>query len=378
MTFHVVIERPRDAGPGAASTLATAMAHRYGIPVDQLRERLAAGSLRVKSNVDLATAEAFARDLESIGAVCAILDATTGEPIPAAKPAPKPAPAPTPAPTPAPVARPAPNPSSSPLAGIAAPARPSGSHSPFSSGLAAASEAPAAQDLGALITGRFSLATLDGADDQDASAPVPQASSSASFMPASFGPAEPAAAELHSGPPVDPFAPPDASQEAVLDLDVDPATIRRPGQMSTAPIPLAAAPGASSTMAATAEPEPAAPPRKPGLAGLAADRRVRLGAGVALAILIGFLPAHLVAAVREDSAYAQVDKEIQARYKSVLTEADWDALDPMLARQVEHKKDQRRSIALASFLIWGLVGGAVAFVWFRKLDWDAIVTRLEA
>ena len=348
-TFHVVIERPRDTGPTAAAALAAAMEQRYGIPAAQLGARLAAGRLRVKSNVDRATADAFAKDLESIGAVCAILDAATGEPVPIAKPAP--------------AVRPA--------------AKPSGS--PFSSGLAAASAAPAPQDLGALTSGEYSLATLDGADEPSASGSASRLPAEQGFMPASFGPAaaiEPAAA---AAPAIDPFAPPDAESEPQLDLDVDPRTVRRPGQVSTAPIPAAALPARRGTPApdAAAPDEPALPPRKAGLAGVVADRRVRLAAGVALAILIGFVPAHLVAAVREESAYAQVDKEIQARYKSVLTEGDWDALDSMLARQIERKKDQRRSIALASFLIWGLVGAGVAFVWFRKVDWDSVVEKLE-
>jgi hypothetical protein len=355
-TFHVVIERPRDRGPTAAASLAAAMAERYGIPAAQLGERLAAGSLRVKSNVDLATAEAFAKDLESIGAVCAIVDAATGAPYEKPKPAPKP--------------------SGSPLAGIAS-SRPASSHQPFSSGLSAASAAGSQQDLGALSSGEFALSTLDGADEPSAAGSGERPADS--FMPASFGPAAPALPEPQLGPAVDPFAPPDAEQEPVLDLDVDPAQVRRPGKVSTLPVPNAAPAPASAHAHAgpVADEEPAAPPRARGLAGLAGDRRVRLAAGVVLAILLGFIPAHLVAAVREDSAYAQIDKEIQARYKSVLTEADWDALDAMLARQIERKKDRRRSIALASFLIWGLAGGGVAFVWFRKLDWDAIVARLE-
>jgi hypothetical protein len=355
-TFHVVIERPRDSGPGAAASLAAAMEQRYGIPAAQLGPRLAAGRLRVKSNVDRATADAFAKDLESIGAVCAILDAATGEPVPVAKPAAK-----------APLAAP---PSAAPL-------RPSGS---FSSGLAAASSSPAQQDLGALNSGEFALSTLDGADEPSASGSGSRLPAEQGFMPASFGPAAPVEPEAAVAPPLDPFAPPDAESEPLLHLDVDPATVRRPGKVSALPVPNAApAPARRGTPAPdAAAPEEPAPPRGPaGLAGVVADRRVRLAAGVALAILIGFVPAHLVAAVREESAYAQVDKEIQARYKSVLTESDWDALDAMLARQIERKKDQRRSIALASFLIWGLVGGGVAFVWFRKVDWDAIVEKLE-
>jgi hypothetical protein len=342
-SFHVVIERPRDARPGAAAALADAVAARYGIPAAQLRERLAAGSLRVKSNVDLSTAESFAKDLEALGAVCAILDAASGAPLRRAAPEPPPKSAPP---------KPAPKPQ-------------------YASGLAAASSS-SSQDLGALGagSGELSLATLDGDDDQPAA-------SSDSMLAASFGPPVPVAPEPAAAPAADPFAPPDAEAEPLLDLDVDPATIRKPGRMSDTPVPSPAGPAARAATPAPA-PAPEAPPRRAGLAGIVADVRVRLAVGVALAILIGFVPAHLVAAVREDSAYAQVDREIQARYKSVLTEADWDALDPMLARQIERKKEQRRSIALASFLIWGLVGGGVAFLWFRKLDWDAIVDRLEA
>jgi len=338
--FHVVIQRPREGGADAVVRLAAAISERYGIPAAQLRDRLTAGRLRVKSNVDRETAETFAADLDALGAVCAILDAATDRPV----------------------ARPAAAPSAASTAVPKAAA-------PVASGLAAAYSPAAEPELGALGGGDLSLATLDGADDVSP-APSFEPPPDAAALPASFGPASPPV-PLAESPVHDRFAPPDAADEKLLDLDVAPTEPRRSGRLADAPPPPAAAPRAAvAAPASTIH-------RATSLATLAADPRARLAAGVLLAILVGFVPAHLVASAREASAFDRIDRDVRLRYAAVTSDADYAALDAMLARERQHKQDDRRNIALGSMLIWALTGGAIAFVWFRKLDWDAIAARLD-
>ena len=348
--FHVVIERPRDVGAGAATRLADAVAERYGIPADTLRERLAAGRLRVKSNVDRATAETFASELEKLGAVCVILDAATNQPIVVAKPPPAfkpPAPPPKPA-------------------------------SQLSSGLSAAfTKGAEQQDLGALGSGEVTVSTRDGNDDGRSEA----AADDGPMLAATFGPPVTAAPQPSSSPrsagpkshrpdlgaaPVDLFAPPDDDKPPELALDTMPKRVgtTAPPRMSTPPPVAEAMP---------VEPEAPAPSR--GLADWIRDRRVRLGAGVLLAILLGFIPATVIASMRESSAFGEIDRDIQKRFQSVYSEDDWHALDAMLARERTRKEDERRSIALQSMVIWALAGGALAFVWFRTIDWDRVADR---
>jgi hypothetical protein len=66
--FHVYVEGVTGAAPDAMHALAEAMARRYGLPAGELLARLSRGRFRVKANVDQATADTYARDLESIGA----------------------------------------------------------------------------------------------------------------------------------------------------------------------------------------------------------------------------------------------------------------------------------------------------------------------
>jgi hypothetical protein len=306
VAFHVVIERPRGNGPDAVARLAEAVSERYGIPVQQLRDRLAAGKLRVKSNVDVATAETFAKDLESLGAVCAIVDAATGEPV-KKKTAP----------------------------------------SSISSGLSAAytPEAAAKQDLGALQSGEFALSTLDGKEDQ--------VEPEQTGLPASFGPP---AGVPPSAAPLDLFAPPDSQEPA--ELVIETVGKKKAGKMADAPPP----PPTEAEVAAAAEAAPSA--RRP----VFADIRIRFAAGVLLAILIGFVPATLLASMREGGAYDEIDRGVRARYQAVYSDEDWNALDGMLVRERIHKEEARRNIALGSLLVWALAGAGVAFVWFRVVS----------
>jgi hypothetical protein len=86
-----------------------------------------------------------------------------------------------------------------------------------------------------------------------------------------------------------------------------------------------------------------------------------------LAILLGFIPATIVASAREDGAFASIDRAIKDRYANIYSMDDWKALDPMLAHERTHKRDTRQSIALGSLAIWAAAGGAVAYAWFSLL-----------
>lgn len=332
-TFHVFIERPREEGPEASARLAAAVADRYGIPQATLVQRLAAGRLRVKTGVDRATAETFAADLEKLGAVCAIVDVETNEAV--AKPKPKPAPAPV---LPAPVA-------AKPVA-----------VSTFSSALSAARTGGGTpqQELGALSSGEFALATLDGADDGGAPAgSFGPPGGDVDALPASMGPP----LEMPPGAPTDAFAPPDSDVMPELALDVAARPERTPG--TTAP----AAPPPPSTMAVA---PPEAPPRRAaGRRGWRRDARVRFAGGVLGAILLGFVPATAVMSVRESPAFAEIDAELARTYDRARDERDWLRLDAARDRAISRKRDTRRNLALGSMVIWALAGGAIAYGWFR-------------
>ena len=85
-----------------------------------------------------------------------------------------------------------------------------------------------------------------------------------------------------------------------------------------------------------------------------------------LAILLGFIPAHLVARMREHSAYADIDAKVEALGKSADTPEAYDSLDKSRAVQLDHKYSERRSIAMLALVIWAVFGGGIAYVWIRR------------
>jgi hypothetical protein len=92
--------------------------------------------------------------------------------------------------------------------------------------------------------------------------------------------------------------------------------------------------------------------------------RVRLVAGVALAIALGFVPAHLVAGMRERSAFAAIDAKVAAVQSTADTPDSYAALDGFRAEQLDAKHSARRSIAVTSLVVWAAVGVALAYGWF--------------
>ncbi len=448
-----------DASPEATDALVRAMQARYGLSAADLLARLAKGRFRVKANCDRATADAYARDLLSIGARTRVEEA---RPSAAVEPAS------------------APDPVSSRVAqdaaasgGVAgarhsmgsalAPAGPrTSTPQAYTSGLSAAfgggGAAPA--DLGALASEDFALASLDGDGEGDeppargraGAQPVSQsASQSASqsgshidvgsigpparpILPSALAsaagrarspsrsnaesratvpgvggpPILPATAVLQAGPmrrgpappPTDRFAPPgEAEIERPVELHrdelADQARRRAIVDQATAdPEPGAAGAGSSRSDAAgpppSGGPGPAASssllrvgrptPARMGLpvvtsTALADPPRWHYVAGIVLAVVLGFLPAHVVTSLRERSAYSAIDRNLQAAQAAVVTPADYDALDGLRASALAQKYAARHSIAIGSIFLWLCVGGGLAFLWFRRLPWERFVNR---
>jgi hypothetical protein len=119
-------------------------------------------------------------------------------------------------------------------------------------------------------------------------------------------------------------------------------------------------PGASGTA-----PRPSSWSSVPGLG----SPRSRFVIGVLLAIVLGFVPANLVAGWRERSAYAAIDDKITAAQSAADAPDSYAALDAFRASQLEAKRSARRTIVMTAMLIWAVVGGAVAYGWFRRIPW---------
>ncbi len=396
-TFHVYVEGARDSSPDAVRTLAQAISTRFGLPAADLLSRLTAGRFRVKANVDKATADTYKRALEDVGARVTIEESDGSRasnpslsPVNlrgATQPPPR-AQATTPPrgqPTTEPARQggsslPPANRTTTPALGAAQrsgasslpPANaPRVSQPAMQSGLAAAFGARAQSESGfeALGSGALSLSSVDGADE----APPPPG-------PAFAPPPAPIAVALAPEPakakpakaasqPLDLFAPPDAEEaEAKVELAADEIE-HRAKKMSTPPI----------GVPATQSPTPGAPmrrsqpsiqvPSEPAAGARAEMPRGRFGAGVLLSIVIGFVPAHFVAASRESSAYAKIDAQITAAQDAVEDEDGYRALDGFRSAQLAKKKSERNTIAWQSLLIWAVVGAAAAYVYFRRIPW---------
>jgi len=234
----------------------------------------------------------------------------------------------------------------------------------------------------------------------DAPAPAPR-----ELLPASMGPpvASPAALELAKHVRFDPFTPPALGQaEPALELAEPlrgsrtiiaggaghaqrPASDRRPPDTeaqlsatepatptSTAPPrpgraePAAVAPGSATVSGSTVAQTHGRAAHLPALA----SPRVRLAAGVMLAIVLGFVPAHLVADVRERQAFGAIDAAVTARQAAADTSERYAALDAFRAEQRAAKRSARRWIVISSLVIWAAAGGALAYAWFRRLPWQ--------
>jgi len=390
--FHVFVEGAADGTAEGTQRLAEAIASHYGLLAADMLARLRSGRFRVKGNVDRATADSYVRDLQALGARCTIEEANPTNSLPtpvpgslqrpqapsrpsgsalAGAPPSRPS-APPSALADAPPSRPSAPPSA--LAGYARASTPPPVAGAYQSGLAAAFTAEAGSSsssgLGALERddATFSLASVDGGDD--ARNEIEKSPEPAFGVPASIGPAVAKASEPKKPKPkdvpLDMFAPPDAeSADLEVDIAADEQELTRK-RHTTPP----AAPPLRASQPAIAQPPPVTV--KSSKLGPLADERVRTIAGVVLAIVIGFLPAHLLARSREASAYHEIDTQLVSLQAQAETPEEWEQLDHTRASFLERKQDERRNIALMALVIWALVGGGLGYAWFRKIPWDEL------
>ena len=252
---------------------------------------------------------------------------------------------------------------------------------PPASGLSAAADQSTPTNLGALDTSSpLALSSLDGNDAMTDSSgsfgPPLELDNGPSGAPGKLiapKPAAKAAAPPKDRPkdePLDLFAPPDAGEEHVaVELADDEVEYKARKQLNTPP-PMAVVtpprdatpiPRRDSAPAITPASEPARPRSK---LGPLADLKIRFAAGVVVAILVGFLPATVIASLREHAAFKAIDESyVEASIDPANQNPDLDGTF------LDKKRSARRDIALTSMLIWALGGGAIAYVWFRRVPW---------
>jgi len=378
--FDVYVEGATDPSPEATRRLAEVMSQRYGLPANDLVSRLTKGRFRVKANIDQQTARAYASDLETIGARVTVTE-TRGSTLPPPRPGVSQPPAsrsvlPGPS-SPPPANRPQP---SQPSPVRPGPSVPPGNQQ-YSSGLAAAfhEDTPVPQ-LGALAyDDAMSLASLDGAIE---ASPAIEGGLPASIGPAaSPKPAKPDKARPRDEP-VDLFAPPDASTETSFELaqdELDHMQARKQRATPPAPSPVVTDKPSSPVLRprSTTPPPPGVALGGVVVAAATEDEppRWRFAGGVLAAIILGFLPAHCVASVRESSAFERIDQEVatvEAQANRPDAPVPAARLDEYREEQLALKRSKRRNIALVSMLIWAVSGVGVGYVWFRRVPWDRI------
>ncbi|MEO7093330.1 MAG: hypothetical protein ABI175_08775 [Polyangiales bacterium] len=399
--FHVYVEAPtRD--PDTIKRLAETIGKKYGVPVADLEKRLTAGRFRVKANVDRETAEVYAKALGDSGARVKIEDAVATPPAgipvvvaqdgsaPASRVPARPSSSSLPPRTTGSSLPPAnaPRPSASSLPPANAP-RPSASSLPpqnqtksgpvVASGLSAAyTDSSAATDLGALGSDSISLSSLDGSDASGDDAFAPPVDLSPTVDKPAARPASAKVAKLkQKDEPLDLFAPPDAAEDAAFTVELAADEVdHRARKMSTppagVPVPIAPSPSTATpqlrrraaTPAAgipiTVSPDAQEPPRW------------QFAAGVVLSILLGFIPAHLIASSRERSAFTKIDREVSEQQAAADSPDLYDALDAFRSAKQTQKQGEKKSIAMLSMMIWGITGAGLAYVWFRRVPWDKL------
>jgi hypothetical protein len=222
----------------------------------------------------------------------------------------------------------------------------------------------------------MSLAALDGSEGEQ--------NADGGGLPASFGPpALPPSQHQMFAPP-----PEEAAVELAIDIDEDRARRKTPVSSPTvpppAPPPKATLPpppklqdtsyaGSGSDLAAAV---PGGRSSSSGIVDRAkqwlADDRKRFATGIGLVIALGFIPAHVVASIREDAAFSAIDARLVERQASVQSIEQWEQLDKLRTSMLDRKHGERRDIALTAIAIWAAVAGGLGYLWFRRIDWDRV------
>ena len=361
MRYHVFIEGSRDPSPAGRQRLADALGQRYGMSPAAIAQRLGHGRFCAWASLDPTTAQRLASELEALGAICVLVDDA---------PAPPPQARPTSLGLPPPPARGAEPPPSSPLAAA------------YQRG---DTGEEATLDLGALRGSAseedgWKLARIDGTEGTGESAAYkPHLLEQAErARPVSAPPPiPPAPADPFSPPTVaDPFAPPDMAreQEALLevgDRPVAPGTVAAP---ASAPLPtISTYRGAPTAGSATLHRDTFVPRMR---ALMGESPRARFAAGVAIAFLIGLVPAQLFASWRNASVYDQIRDDLQAEYTRADTPETWATLETAREDADALVAARQQRVAVGACMVWLLAAAGVAFVWFRLIDWERAVPRL--
>jgi hypothetical protein len=177
--------------------------------------------------------------------------------------------------------------------------------------------------------------------------------------------------------PVDLFAPPDA-EEAKFKVELAADEIEH--RQAKAAAAAATAPAGTPVAPPVTTPQLSARKKLTPMPGVpvtvAADAqetpRARFAAGVIIAIIVGFVPAHFIAASRETSAFERVDKAVIETQAGALDAESYARLDEFRDKQLAYKEGRKFSIAWQSMLIWAVVGGAFAYAWFYRVPWDKL------
>ena len=298
----------------------------------------------------------------------------------------------------------------------------------FASGLAAAYSRPGdgadvQLDLGALggasgaETPSWQLARIDGTEDErTAVAPArveaalaadraqavgAPASSAATATGAAAGPGgAPGFRPPAVPPPLDPFLPPEMGREQELELGdrrVTGGTVAQaappPGGPAAAggPVPPPSAAGGAPLANAfnALRARRASGPWSGGSAtlhresllsrlrhNLSDSLRARFLAGVAVAFVLGFVPAQIYVSARGRSAYREIRADLEKQYSAADTPDAWDSLDSAVSDAEALVATRRQRLAIGGCLIWLVVAGGAALVWFRVIDWESRVPRL--
>jgi hypothetical protein len=176
--------------------------------------------------------------------------------------------------------------------------------------------------------------------------------------------------------PLDPFAPPEMQREQQIELGDKPVVS---GTVAPASNPAAAVPvtstyrGGPGSGSATLHRDNAWSRARE---LMAESSRARFAAGIAVAFLIGLIPAQLYAGWRRGIAFEEIQGDLAEEYRRADTPELWSTLETARedAEGLVAARQQRN--AVGALLIWFLVGGGVAFVWFRLVDWEGAVPRL--
>jgi hypothetical protein len=357
--YHVFIEGCRDATPAGMELLASALGQRYGMSPPAVVRRLKEGRFCARASLDLDSAQRLKAELETLGAHAS-------------------------------------------LVGDGAP----GSNAPrYESALAAAFAGDklrddVGMDLGALDgtarpgpDGGWQLASLDGSDDggrgaRPAVRPAATPSAGAATLPGWTSPpagtgrvavgepparaatpppvpptTKPGRGAPHDPPgggarpvpagsakgPRDPFAPPDAGPQELPTLVDVPVREQSPAARP----PVTTPPAIRRPVAITLQ-DPAL-----------RSTRARFAAGVAVAFLLGLAPAQLFAWSRADSAYADIEADLERDYRAADTPERWALLSEARADAVSVARSRQQRLIVSSYLLWLGAAAAVAFVWFR-------------